>query len=48
MKVKGKNACTLTWTITYKQKPLNKKFASFLSALFVNGEKEIGRVIGLK
>ena len=48
MKVKGKNACTLVWTITYDQQPVDKKFAVFMSGLFVNGEKEIGKVIGSK
>ena len=48
MKVKGKNACTLVWTITYDQQPIDKKFAVFLSGLFVNGETEIGKVIGFK
>jgi hypothetical protein len=48
MKVSGKNACTLIWTITYDQLPIDKKFANFMAGLFVNGEMEIGRVIGVK
>lgn len=48
MKVTGKNACKLTWTISYDQKPVVKKFAKFLAGLFVQGEIEIGKVIGIK
>jgi len=48
MSVKGSNACTLTWTITYDQSPIDKKFAKFLTGLFVKGEIEIAKVIGLK
>jgi hypothetical protein len=46
MKVKGKNACQLIWTITYDQQPLVKKFAEQMAGLFVNGANEIGRLIG--
>jgi len=45
MKVKGKNACTLIWTITYNKLPVDKKFAVKMAGLFVNGEKQIGRVV---
>ena len=48
MKVTGMNQCTLTWTISYTQKPPQKKFAKFLAGLFASGEKEIANVIGVK
>ncbi len=45
MKVRGKNACTLIWTITYNKMPVDKKFATKMAGLFVNGENEIGKVV---
>ena len=45
MSVLGDNRCTLTWTVNYDQKPIDKDLAKGLAKLFVTGEKEIGKVL---
>jgi len=47
MKVIGDNECTLSWTVNYDQKKVDKGLAKILASIFAGGEVEIGKVLGL-
>jgi hypothetical protein len=45
MRVKGDNACTLSWSVNYDQETVDKGFAKILAGIFAGGEKQIGTVV---